>query len=49
MDASSAILLKLKFNVLRVFHPSSTLRALKSFTLFFYTFKEMRFGNTATK
>jgi hypothetical protein len=35
--------------VLRVFHPSSTFRALKSLMLFFSAFKETRFGRAATK
>ena len=45
---SSLILLRFKFKVRSVFHPSSILRALKSFTLFFSAFKLTRLGSADT-
>jgi len=49
IGTSSDILLKFKFNTLKVFHPSSTFRALQSLTLFFSAFNETRLGSADTE
>lgn len=49
MGTSSDILLKFRFKTLKVFHPSSTLNALKSLTLFFSALRDTKLGNADTK